>query len=1071
MHGSKQIFQADTQSRWNRFIWTIRISGFIFIVISSLVVIDLMIMPKIMGSNEIYKKSLDPNTAFSLQSKHIADFQNVKRDLQVNNLQLGTPIECVGFCPIPHLKSQSKIRAGFYVNWDKQSFNSLSENIQNLNVVVPEWFFISDNSDSIHTKIDVGALAIMQQNRVKILPMISNFYDGKWNNKIVEEIIISRKARDRFIQSILYTLEKYDLQGINLNIQVQDNSLYNLLKPFQSQLFSALHEKGYLVTTNLNPLQSSYNHSNLSEYNDFIFVLAYNQHSPDTQAGPIGEQEWIQNIIESVTQDIPKYQIILVISNIGYDWSGDNTVKDVHYNDAINTAERKKSKINFDPNHYNLNYRYYDSTGIEHHVFFTDAGSNYQTAKLASEFGLSNFALWRIGTEDKRIWKFFNQEVHKTALIDNGPEVAFKPIDETKRTTTKHRKKVVLTFDDGPDETFTPKVLEILKKEKISATFFVTGMKVENNIPLLERIFAEGHEIGNHTFTHPNLLKVSDKRAEIELRATKRLIECILGYSTKLYRPPFSTDKYSKEWVEIRKATFGEESYYRIESTIDTRDWEKGSTANQILERLLDDLDEGSIILLHDGGGDRTETLKALPMIIKELKKRGYSFTSLSNFMGKNKLDLMPPLSKDQDFYLAYSNNVIAHGIFWGQNILTPMFILGILLAIGRILVVAILALIQKGKTKLEKLNLIDKPFVSIIVPAYNEEVNIGKSLDNLLQLDYPNFEIVFVDDGSKDNTFKVVQELFEGNPKLKIHTKQNGGKANALNYGIERCQGDYVICIDADTQLQADAVTNLMKYFTDVTVGAVGGNVKVGNEAASVITRWQSLEYITSQNFDKRAYDLMNCITVIPGAIGAFRKDVFIEVGRFTTDTLAEDCDLTIRVLKAGYKVRYSNTAIALTESPESVAQFLKQRYRWGFGILQSFWKHKDACFNPRYKALGLFALPNMLVFQMILPMFIPLADIVMILAMASGNAMEVLIYYFAFFFVEAVGAVIAFSLEGEDKRKIIWLLPQRLIYRYYMFWVQLRSIMKAIKGELMGWGVLKRTGNVPNLAGNKST
>ena len=1021
-----------------------------------------------MESNEVFKKSINAETLLAIKNKHTENYKKVKSHLPIGNLP-ALAGECVGYCPIPHLKKESKVRAAFYVNWEKNSFSSLNDNITKINMVVPEWFFVKENSDTVVTKVDPAALALIHQHRTKAIAMVTNFNEGKWNNKFVEDIIVSKNARDRFIKSIVQSLDKFQLDGININFQVRDQSLYQLLEPFQSQLYKELHAKGYLVTTNLNPLQNSYNLKQIAEYNDYVFVLAYDQHSSETAPGPVAEQEWLINAMNRIVKVIPKDQIVLVVSNRGYDWKHNEPGRQISFTEATELLEKHKGNISIDPNHYNLHFTFKDSKGLLHRIFYTDAASLYQTSLLAAEKGIGNIALWRLGGEDKRVWNFYNHEVHHLALKDNGPEIAFEPQKISPQKISKRKKELVLTFDDGPDETFTPQVMEILRREKVPATFFVTGMKVENNIPLLKELHAAGYEIGNHTFTHPNLLKVSEKRAEIELRATKRLIECIIGQSTMLYRPPFSTDKYSKEWVEIRNVEFGKEKYYRIESTIDSRDWEKGSTAKQIEERVLNDLDEGSIILLHDGGGDRTETVKALPGIIKKLKAKGYTFTTVAKFMGKNKLDVMPELSKDNDFYLAYSNNLIAHSIFWGQHMLTPIFVLGILLAIARILFIAILALIQKYRCGKEKLNYTDKPPVSIIVPAYNEEVNIERSLENLLLTDYPNFEIIFVDDGSKDSTYKVVKEKFDGHPKLQIFTKPNGGKANALNFGIEKCKGDYVICIDADTQLLPDAVSNLMIYFTDEKVGAVGGNVKVGNEAASIMTRWQSLEYITSQNFDKRAYDLMNCITVIPGAIGAFKKTVFHECGRFTTDTLAEDCDLTIRVLRAGYTVRYSNTAIAMTESPETVGQFLKQRYRWGFGILQSFWKHKQACFNPKYKALGLFALPNMLVFQMILPLLIPLADIVMILAMVSGNAMQVLIYYFAFFIVEAVAAFVAFSLEGEDVKKIMWLLPQRLIYRYYMFWVLICSFIKAIKGELMGWGVLKRTGNVPSLVGNK--
>jgi cellulose synthase/poly-beta-1,6-N-acetylglucosamine synthase-like glycosyltransferase len=251
-----------------------------------------------------------------------------------------------------------------------------------------------------------------------------------------------------------------------------------------------------------------------------------------------------------------------------------------------------------------------------------------------------------------------------------------------------------------------------------------------------------------------------------------------------------------------------------------------------------------------------------------------------------------------------------------------------------------------------------------------------------------------------------------------------------------------------------------MMKYFSEPSVGAVAGNVKVGNESG-LLTRWQALEYITSQNFDRRAFDLLNCITVVPGAIGAFRKNDVLKAGGFTDDTLAEDCDLTIRLLRSGLRVRYASTAIARTEAPETVRMFLKQRFRWSFGIMQSLWKHRDALFNSHYGTLGLVALPNTLLFQIILPFLSPLADVAMAVAIITGNGLQVLGYYLVFLLVDAVGGIVAFSFEKETLGRLWLLVPQRFTYRQMMYWVLFKSIVAALKGQLVGWGVLKRTGN----------
>lgn len=444
--------------------------------------------------------------------------------------------------------------------------------------------------------------------------------------------------------------------------------------------------------------------------------------------------------------------------------------------------------------------------------------------------------------------------------------------------------------------------------------------------------------------------------------------------------------------------------------------------------------------------------------------------------MGKTKEDVMPKMPPSKDSWLTSVNFFFAESYYWGSHMVFALFIIGIVLSVGRMLVMATLASLQRKKEAtaagITVLPTKEKPMVSIIVPAYNEEINAVRTVKSLLRQDYPGLQVIFVDDGSKDATFENVDNAFKGHSNVFVYKKPNGGKASALNFGIEKANSDYVVCIDADTQLKTDAVSQLMKKFEQAGVGAVAGNVKVGNEV-NMITRWQSIEYITSQNFDRRAFDLLNCITVVPGAIGAFKKEALMVAGGFTTDTLAEDCDLTMRLHRHGYQVRNCNDAISYTEAPETMRQFMRQRFRWSFGVMQCFWKHRDAVFNPAFKSFGMVALPNILIFQVILPFLAPLADLLLVLSLVAAglgiipaDAGNIVLYYLIFTLVDLAGAALAFAFEKEDYKKLVWMLPQRLVYRQLMYYILIKSFNKAIKGELQGWGVLKRTGNVKHLA-----
>lgn len=787
------------------------------------------------------------------------------------------------------------------------------------------------------------------------------------------------------------------------------------------------------------------------------------------------------------------------------------------------------------------------SERIPHEIWFTDAATSFNILRFSDEYATAGTALWRIGGEDTRLWTFYNRDLSNDALQlnpfnfnilsavaynDNGKptpigeaggellDFLFSPqegkidlqIDSTEQLIAEqdyvqlpsgyvYKKfaedtseigpghKLILTFDDGPDATWTPKILDVLERKGVPASFFIVGLQGEKNIPLLQRINKDGFEIGNHTFTHGNIAKMSPERAEVELRLTRLLIETITGRSTILFRAPYNADSEPQTYEEIEPlARSKKDNYVTVGESIDPNDWEVGVSADSIVARTIRLAEErnASIILLHDAGGEtRKATLEALPKIIDYFQKKGCKFTTIADLMGKTKDDVMPKVPSSFGNKL---NFVIAEATYWGSNIIFSLFIVGIVLSISRMIAMAVLASLQRKRENKERAALLPLPGptsyppVAIIVPAYNEEINAVRTVSNLLQQTYPDLQIIFVDDGSKDSTFKIVSETFAGVPGVHVYTKPNGGKASALNYGISLANAEYVVCIDADTQLKADAVMQLMKKFTTSPlspllkergeVGAVAGNVKVGNEV-NMITLWQSIEYITSQNFDRRAFDLLNCITVVPGAIGAFKKEAIIKAGGFTTDTLAEDCDLTMRLHRNNYLIRNCTEAISYTEAPESMKQFMKQRFRWSFGVMQCFWKHRDAVFNPRYKNFGMVALPNILVFQMILPFLAPLADLILVLGLiAAGlgivpaSLSHIILYYLIFSLVDIAGAALAFAFEKEDYKKLFWMIPQRLVYRQLMYYILIKSFNKAIKGELQSWGVLKRTGNVKQVS-----
>ncbi|MDB5061141.1 MAG: glycosyl transferase family 2, partial [Mucilaginibacter sp.] len=1061
---SKQVFQADTPGRWNRFKWLSRIILIIFVVgaIAAAITITSREYPALPNLDPVPKKISKEDLDALKKSKRYKDFKLEKAQLQ----QLARTRH---LHQLKHPNNANRLNVGFYRPWEPQAYNSLLQYMPHLDMVVSEGFSFSQNADTLKVQIDTGLINQNKKYKKQILITLSNYNNlkGGYDIEEVEHVFGNKKLRTAFINSMAERLKRYNFQGINVDLDDVKNRNSKNFIAFQNELYANFKARGLMVTQNVVPEDEQYDLKRLQYINDFLFVMAIDQHYDGSNSGDISNQHWVEEILDEVCSVVPSEKVILTFAAGGYDWPENSIGVPAGYQQAISTAQEKKSKIIFDPISANLHYNYLGNDGFNHIVYFTDAATNFNIIRMADDWATGGVALWRLGAEDPRLWTFFQKNLSIDSLKKTGVDlkrlttvglnnkidyageggevldlitepkigeidVAMDTVNYT-ITNQKYIKlptkyvirrygyrpgKVVLTFDDGPDPDYTPRILDILKKEKVPASFFVIGSMVEKNIPILRRIYDEGYEIGNHTYLHPDISAIPLERVSLELNATRKLIESVTGRSTILFRPPFNADAEPQTLAEvIPVAESRKQSYITIGESIDPWDWQPGVSADSIIARTIRQKDNGSMILLHDAGGDtREETVKALPAIIHFFKSHGYQFTTIADILGKSKDDLMPmPTSDDKTFWGRFYD-VVVMGFFIGNKFIFYLFLSAIFLAIGRIILIGILAVKQFGDNKKIKLdNPPQMPAVSIIVPAYNEEVTALKTIDSLLKTEYPDFEIIFIDDGSKDSTYDVVYKAYHNHPLVRVLTKPNGGKASALNFGISHADNDFVVCIDADTQLKNDAVFHLMSYFTDDEIGAVAGTVKVLNET-NIITRWQSIEYITAQNMDRRAFDLINSITVVPGAIGAFRKSAIFKAGGFTYDTLAEDCDLTMRILKQGYIIRNCAEALAYTEAPETLNMLLKQRFRWSFGVIQSFWKNRDALFNKKYKFFGMVGMPNILIFQIILPLFSPLADLMMIIGLFGNKPEKILSYYVAFVLIDFLVAIIAFKMEKED-------------------------------------------------------
>jgi peptidoglycan-N-acetylglucosamine deacetylase len=636
--------------------------------------------------------------------------------------------------------------------------------------------------------------------------------------------------------------------------------------------------------------------------------------------------------------------------------------------------------------------------------------------------------------------------------------------------------KVALTFDDGPDPEWTPKIVDILHQKQAPAAFFVIGESANQDPKIVKREFDLGNEIGNHTFTHPDFETISKSQLQFELNLTELLLESNLGVKTLLFRPPYGIDHQPETASEIAMLPIPQAmGYIIVGAQIDPHDWGEPDggappPVDTIVQRVIADVQtsKGNIILMHDGGGDRSHTVAALPQIIDGLRAKGYEFVSVATLLGQTRAQVMPPLTHEE-WLLARADAFAFEAFRWFRFGIAFIFMTGILLVSGRALIIGLLALAEKLRP-----NPADhpeyQPEVTVMIPAYNEESVIVDTVRSALMSSYPKLEILVIDDGSTDRTAELVRSNFGRDPRVRLLLQPNRGKPAALNHALSEAVGDIVVSIDADTIVDPEAVPRLVRHFADPKVGAVAGNVKVMNRN-KWLTRWQALEYITSQNLEKRAFDLLNCIPVVPGAAGAWRTDLLRANGGFSGDTVAEDTDLTLTIRRNGWKILYDEDAIGRTEVPDTVEALIRQRFRWTFGTLQAVWKHRDAVGKPRYGTLGWIAIPNIFLFQIILPLVSPVIDLLFILSIALWGLAQLriarlpqlwtlqdversLVFFAIFMLIDLLTCVVAFALEkNEDWTLLAPLILQRFYYRQMMYVVLFRALKEAVQGRPVGW------------------
>ena len=583
--------------------------------------------------------------------------------------------------PTAHAASGTPEVTGFYVNWDDNSFSSLRQHLGNLTELDAEWLHFTASGltpdDPAKTASLLAYLHTVQAPGLRVVPLVNN-YDNRtqnWDSRSLATMLRDPARRAALQAGLLAYVDQVHGGGLMIDFEQIPIASQPDFVAFMRELHARTLALGLRLNVALPLDDDSYPYAALGAASDRVHLMAYDQHDGSGASGPVAAQSWLQAALQTRLADLKAAQVVLDVGNYGYDWAaGQPQAGTVSFQDALSLARDTGGRPGLDAASLNPTFGYSGEQGRAHTVWYLDAVSAFNSVQAALRLGVNQVALWRMGTEDPRVWQVLSvPALSAPGGLDAGVAASLRPLPygydlsykgtgellrvvsqphdglraltyEAKRDLIsgerlvtpaspfvigrwgkRHPKDVALTFDDGPDPTWTPQLLDILKAQKVPATFFVVGMQAQQYPALLRRMVAEGHEVGSHSFTHPNLSMVSATQVRLELDATQRLIASILGRGTLLFRPPFAEDVEPATPEQARVLQQASElGYTTVGMGVDPEDWARPGT-QAIVQSVLRQVQAGAgqVVLLHDAGGDRAQTVAALPAVIHELRARG----------------------------------------------------------------------------------------------------------------------------------------------------------------------------------------------------------------------------------------------------------------------------------------------------------------------------------------------------------------------------------------------------------------------------------------------------------------
>ena len=708
----------------------------------------------------------------------------------------------------------------------------------------------------------------------------------------------------RFLTAFRGPKGEWVYPGLSLDIENLPDDANMAYLNFIQELYADMHARNLRLYVNTAVSTEDMDLKQIAANSDGILLMNYDEHEVESEPGPVASQDWFVGNLRRVLKVVPKEKLICALGNYGYDWtmSIPNPKDKKHHkpqivntdvlqvSDAWQRAADADADLDLDYDTLNPHYEYIDEDLNQRHVvWFLDGVTLLNELRAARGLGLQTFALWRLGSEDSSVWNVWDKpsspeslqalgtmqpghdvdtegegdilrviglpqpgkrtvsvdtdepDPRKKLIVDEHMDVY--PHTYTVQQYGYHPNEVALSFDDGPDPKWTPKILDILKQKGVKGTFMMIGAAAQENVGLMQRVAREGHEIGNHTYSHPDISEISQRQLDLEVKLTERLFASKLGVQPLYFRPPYDIDEEPDTDDEAAPVVrIQQDGFTIIGNKIDTSDWDEHprKSPQEIIQTIFYWLDlmkvkpqfRGSVILFHDGGGDRSATVAALPQVIDALRARGYTIVPVSALMGKTTAEVMPKLTFRQ-YLRALPDSIAFSGLAMIGKFIVLVFFVGDILMSARLLLVGLFAIIDRLRRPHRKASPGYNPRVAVLIPAYNEEKVIVRTIRSVLNSDYSNLHIIVIDDGSGDRTAEVARQAYAAEiaaGRVQVLTKPNGGKAAALNYAPDRLTEEIYVGIDADTVIAPDAVSKLIPHFEDPLIGAVAGNAKVGN-------------------------------------------------------------------------------------------------------------------------------------------------------------------------------------------------------------------------------------------------